>query len=182
MPPRYLYQYSPANKKTINNLATNCVWFSKPINFNDPFDCDVNLPMTEPVDEELLGLCNYIRGQERDKDTFDQKFLDLDGQPNLAFRNYLVIRAQNEFDTAQRKILTETGIVCLSTVPFASWSTEHSSVLMWSHYTHKHTGFCLEFDTTYEPFYNAAEVNYADDVHSVTVASVIYHQEKALLP
>lgn len=45
-------------------------------------------------------------------------------------------------------------IYCLTSRP--------DSVLMWSHYTQKHTGICLEFDTGYHPFSLAFRVKYEE--------------------
>src|SRR3990170_8890726 len=41
-------------------------------------------------------------------------------------------------------------------------SEKVDDILMWSHYSQNHTGFCLEFDTSFEPF---------DKVHKVSALS-----------
>jgi hypothetical protein len=48
------------------------------------------------------------------------------------------------------------GVACLSEQP--------DNLLMWAHYADMHRGFCLEFDATAEPFRNAVQVLYSDDV------------------
>lgn len=56
------------------------------------------------------------------------------------------------------KMLSEhIGICCLS--------KSNTNILMWSHYAHDHTGFCLEFDASDQtPFFGEAqEVKYATE-------------------
>lgn len=38
-----LYRFEPADDKRILSLADNKLWFSDPLNFNDPFDCQLEL-------------------------------------------------------------------------------------------------------------------------------------------
>ncbi|TYL49069.1 hypothetical protein [Marinomonas sp. IMCC 4694] len=38
-----LYRFEPADDKRILSLADNKLWFSDPLNFNDPFDCKLEL-------------------------------------------------------------------------------------------------------------------------------------------
>jgi hypothetical protein len=44
------------------------------------------------------------------------------------------------------------------------------SIMMWSHYSCKHTGICLEFDTTGNSFGGARKVTYRDDFPTITPA------------
>jgi Protein of unknown function (DUF2971) len=44
----------------------------------------------------------------------------------------------------------------------ACFSERNDNTQMWSHYASKHTGFCIEFDTSYEPFRHALRVKYSD--------------------
>lgn len=47
------------------------------------------------------------------------------------------------------------GILCLTENPL--------DILMWSHYSSNHTGVCIGFDTTYEPFADAKPVIYSTE-------------------
>ena len=39
--PNYLYKYRPINRHTLNMIVYNEAYFSLPIDFNDPFDCNI---------------------------------------------------------------------------------------------------------------------------------------------
>lgn len=41
--PRYLYKYRGTDEFTKNIIKNNALWFSTPLSFNDPFDCQITL-------------------------------------------------------------------------------------------------------------------------------------------
>ncbi len=181
-PPRLLYQYQPADCKTIGNLSGHRLYFSKPANFNDAFDCNFCPAVSEPSDEELVRLFHFFRDQQTEKDAFDRKFLDLaSARPNGFFSEYVINRSFEIFERGQTKALNETGVVCLSAVPPASWAKDEKSMLMWSHYAEKSTGFCLEFDTSYEPFSAALHINYDRHGYTATCSEMLMSTQDALM-
>jgi hypothetical protein len=53
---------------------------------------------------------------------------------------------------------SQKGIAC--------FSEKVDSVLMWSHYSDHHRGYCLEFDTGFYPFSKAEQVHYSETLPS----------------
>ena len=70
-----LYKYQSFNGQTISNLIKRCLWFSKPEDFNDPFDCDINFEVIDVTQENLNLLFVHMRETAQDKMGFDKKYL-----------------------------------------------------------------------------------------------------------
>lgn len=41
--PKFLMKYRTVNENTIGCLQTDTMWFDKPLNFNDPYDCSITI-------------------------------------------------------------------------------------------------------------------------------------------
>lgn len=57
IPPK-LYKFQSYNKQTVENPKNQCIWFSNPEKFNDPFDCSISYMMdnmTEKIGEFLVN-------------------------------------------------------------------------------------------------------------------------------
>lgn len=140
--PQFIYKYMTIRsiKKILEN---NCLWFSSPKEFNDPFDCQIT-PNTDNTEEEIL---DYIRKKI--------------GQPSLYEKsiNYpnLVPLWKKAMNVSFPKIVNEKGVCC--------FSSNEKNLLMWSHYSDSHKGVCIKFDMLNDPrfFLQASKVNYRED-------------------
>lgn len=128
---RYLHRYLPINENLIKSLVLNYLWFSNPLDFNDPYDCNLE----ERCDcsfEEVLGYLktvNTAHGHNASEQYLIQRAKMLaDDSKEMARRS----KAAN-MDT-----ISQLGVCCLS--------ERDDSLLMWSHYADKHSGVCLTFD------------------------------------
>jgi len=144
--PARLYKYQPFNDQTLTNLKRASIWFSAPINVNDPYDCASWVVQPDEISEADFGrLVAYVRGRDPaltarlTRDELRESFV------------HSARRAYDERRTIQRE---QRGIAC--------FSATFTDIMMWSHYAHGHRGFCLEFDTSQLPFSNAWEVSYVD--------------------
>lgn len=131
-----IYKYREPGKYTEKIFIDHTLWFDKPANFNDPFDCWSNTKMPTREDLEQLvyaELPPYIAD------------ICKDGIQNLTPE-----MVKKDVD----KALNEIGVCCFS-------NTE-KNILMWSHYCKYHQGVCLEFDVLEDPafFTLALPVNY----------------------
>jgi hypothetical protein len=128
-----LYKYQRINSFLFQLLIDNSLWFSKPCDFNDPFDVQfqLNLKSTkEQRDEAVKTLVNQMKST------------------NMYFNETLVYdtlskRAEEiDLDTIMNKNIYEEfqrfGISCFSDI--------QDNILLWSHYSDGHKGLCLEFD------------------------------------
>lgn len=51
--PRKLYKYYSINDNLYNVIGNHSCWFSKPSNFNDPFDCNLDVSIGKN-DKEII--------------------------------------------------------------------------------------------------------------------------------
>ena len=145
--PSKLYKYQQVNEDpnknySFKNLREKKLWFSNPENFNDPFDCNVNFEIIDDHnDENLRSLFLRLLELALDKNTFRSKYSN-DGKINKAFRSDAVGMAR----AATKSVVSrkQFGVSC--------FAENNENILMWSHYASNHQGFCLEFDTRFEPF------------------------------
>jgi hypothetical protein len=140
-----LYRYFPLGylDATKNNeqfsyviemLRNGTFLFQNPMNFNDPFDCKPKFKMNLENPEEYELLCNQMRKENPycgyagavsilDKLKLDPKKTDK-----------LIEMLENGFNENMKK----SGIMC--------FSGKLKEILLWSHYSNGHKGYCIEFD------------------------------------
>jgi hypothetical protein len=118
-------------------LVDHQLWFARPIEFNDPFDCApaVNTTLT---DEGLIATAISVA---------DRRTRDDPEHVGAAMRAELIKNALEApkdwvaIQAAAKKLMAdirgEIGVLSLSAKP--------DDVLMWSHYGESHTGICLRF-------------------------------------
>lgn len=134
--PHKLYKYQPFNQYSLINLIKRQLYFSKPENFNDPYDCDppFRIAKTNRTEKNMNSLFTRIRNSMTDTTAFDAKYLTKD-KPNKRFEREFV----DSPNPIREQIRAKTGITC--------FSEKVNDILLWSHYADMHKGFCLEFDT-----------------------------------
>ena len=119
--PPILFHYCPPERRVLDNLRDQFLYFGAPRNFNDPYDCDIVLSVSNMTEEEYhtnvankFGVSNPVPFQEFVANT--NKLLE-------------------EFVIARRNL---SGVLCLC--------EENHNVLMWSQYADRGRGVCLGFD------------------------------------
>ena len=152
-----LYKYRPFNQYSLQSLIDKAVWFSKPSDFNDPFDCgfvtDSNR-LDENVKYALKKICSKTgRSIEKiDKSDFQVKESD--------------ITAFLEFQKSLHALFQHSGVFSLSSV--------NNDILMWGHYADSHNGFCIEYARTQKNLLGekAEPVVYKENIPSLTLEDV----------
>jgi len=124
--PSHLYKYYSVSDNSISCLRKKKFWLSAPSAFNDPFDCKFH------VNE-------YLAAQRRKKVALGKLLTPeyihkLDATPDR------ITTSVDEYIHNLNSGIERSGVFCLSSTPF--------EVLMWSHYSASHTGFCVEFNRT----------------------------------
>jgi hypothetical protein len=120
--PRFIYKYTDIEslKKILENSTLK---FSKPSEFNDPFDCNITIDAnntTEEIDAHIeLLLKNHTVTDEQIK---------IFHNPTLLFN-----LTNNEIKKSKESF----GVTC--------FSKKFDNIVMWSHYSDKHRGVCLKF-------------------------------------
>jgi hypothetical protein len=158
-----LYKYQPVTARTLENLKLRTIWFSAPSAFNDPFDCAVDVLLKELDEDDLVRVYEYLHAELTPE--FDAE-ITTNGKPNERCREMF-----NQIFSAGplRQHIDETrgqiGVGC--------FSTKNDDLLMWAHYADGHRGFCLEFDSSVEPFSKAEPVAYQASILEVNPLDVL---------
>lgn len=137
------------------------LYFSSPLDFNDPFEFSANraMPSSDDVIWSLLetgASPSYLAPSAIDRITRGVK---------SETRSNLSIRFS---ETWMRSI----GVLCLS--------TKFDDLLMWAHYGSNHTGVCIGFDSGFSPFRSARRVAYTDARPAIPFRSHVCPDEKLL--
>lgn len=135
IPPK-LYKYYSINDYLYEVIKSSSCWFSRSSDFNDPFDCNLDISIGNSVGEimdnmERNSMFRLLK-EELLQRSDDVKYA---GKRLLA-KPFFIKRIINEVH--KYYINQNIGVYCLSEDPM--------NILMWSHYADSHKGICLEFD------------------------------------
>ena len=132
-----LYKYrtfdndNPESKKRTEDIfLKNELYFSSPSNFNDPFDCLVHLDFSKVKKEEFwqffyaAHLKRTTLTEQKIREKFEKAY-KLDNKQEI-----FTASIQDSFDNC--------GVYSLS--------SKNNNILMWSHYSNGHRGYCFELD------------------------------------
>jgi len=142
--PQFLYKYYSFNKYTEKIFTHNEIYFPTPNEFNDPFDSKIKLSYegTKKKWKEYL-----LQALER-------RIPDLTKEQRLAEVDRIIEEGRYKQipDNISYSFLDKIGVFCMS--------EKKDHILMWSHYSASHTGFCLEFNATTEFFGRSQKIIY----------------------
>jgi hypothetical protein len=151
-----LFKYRPFNQHSLQSIIDNAVWFSKPSDFNDPFDCGFMVDekrLRENVNYALQKICS-VTGKNITK-------LD---EENFSIRE-TDIEAFLKFQKSVYNLFQNSGIFSLSQI--------NNDILMWGHYADSHRGFCIQYERSpNNPLGKAEPVEYQDNIPSLTIKDV----------
>lgn len=122
--PNYLYKYYGDRKHNIDAVFNNKMWYSAPVRFNDPYDCDFAIDEPATIDSLLQSIA-YTNNMKRGSEAWKNACVAL----KKAFPSF-----RETLDTMKSSI----GIACLS--------ESFDTMLMWSHYANNHKGMCVEYN------------------------------------
>ncbi|HHQ4317735.1 DUF2971 domain-containing protein [Clostridium perfringens] len=127
VPSMKLYKYrsglynNDGTNYDLQNLKDDKIRFTNMRNFNDPFECKVICKdIVDSLDEELSRFTKFLKVRKEDK----QKIIN---------------EAHNELIRSCNKTFLDNLLIC-------SFSECNDNILMWSHYSNCHKGFCIEYD------------------------------------
>ena len=125
--PRYIYKYASIETLTLI-LESSKIKFSKPSEFNDPFDCNISIDTNNTIEE----IDDYIKFLKHNHNLTD----DQEKSIRQKFHN------PDELYAITNRSIKETkekfGVTC--------FSKNANNLLMWAHYADKHKGVCMKFD------------------------------------
>jgi hypothetical protein len=126
--PQHIFKYRSHNCNTVKIITQNELWFSNPLLFNDPYDC--NTPINTLT--SLEDIKNWLEEVNVEQKYVDDLANQLKKKPNLM---------KEETENGMGKL----GVCCFSTMD--------DSILQWSHYSDYHQGICLKFDIKQDPLF-----------------------------
>jgi Protein of unknown function (DUF2971) len=128
-------KYSGITPYLRDSIRNNYLWFSDPVDFNDPYDLNLNLILPGYSKRDLLEFAAMIvqkgLGKGHSPDTLAQFFID-----NPPYLKESMQRYADGF---------------ASTIGVSCFSQNEDNFLMWSHYADKHKGICLKFEMHKDP-------------------------------
>ena len=84
-------------------------------------------------------------------------------------RKYILKLTEKMVSDNKKRFLETRGISC--------FSERNNNLLMWSHYADRCTGFCLEFNTDFEPFSKLRIVDYSDQIPQIDPVKMWVHKD-----
>jgi hypothetical protein len=113
-----LYKYYSLDNKSVDAITNHYFYAPNPSQLNDRFDCSNQLVQSQSYDDEI-------------------RLLEISGSnQELSVEDYFLLSDYGLSMEIYEKIFSEMGII--------SMTTNHSDILMWSHYA-KNNGFCVEY-------------------------------------
>lgn len=178
-PIKCFYKYRPLadetgekiNEHTRALLEKGELLFSKPGDFNDPFDCNFDFQQITPSDVE--SLCKNYIGLPQDQKIVDDVIENCNERTSIGKNIHADLNDGNYFR------------VC-------AFSSDEKNILMWSHYAKDHKGICVGFINTSEGikisddclsalhtirFINPKIVMYTDIIHGKSTINSITNEE-----
>lgn len=153
---RFLYKFrslDPTHATSVDHMRDIVVrsrfWLSSPLDFNDPFDMSAQIVVDGTGKEKRQRIDNILKLQGL---TWGER------QKKLAT---ILRKPPTEFD----RIAKSTYRQSIERAGVYSFGGDPRSILMWSHYTSYHKGFCFQFEVAKDPktFCQSIVVKYSDD-------------------
>jgi len=127
-----LYKYREFDERNIKMLVDKQIWFSRPSDFNDPFDCN---------------LVPALSKTEADRQIQVSKIIDRLYSPDKAKKAKQNLEALDEFTS--NEVIEDKSLQAhfeeAKSMGIYSLSETSKQLLMWAHYARNHTGFCIEY-------------------------------------
>lgn len=163
--PRSLYKYRAVNDYALKNLKDDSVWCTHAADYNDPYDSSLYFEFSDGLMNSLFlkSIEKHARG-EGDK-LFTEENMNILSTSDDPLKAILDLAANHKDsdvapDTVDElyrvyKDIEDKNIIEMNNrfnaaikrdYKICSFSQRIDSMLMWSHYSDKHTGFAIEYD------------------------------------
>jgi hypothetical protein len=161
-----LYHYQPFDKpeRLARMFTEGTIYFSRPREFNDPWDCRPCFSksgLRDPEEYERTVLW-FVNSDRKNTSLPEAEHLrrekELRSNPKLV--EWMIDQTTYEMEQA---IQNQYRVYCLSTHP--------DSTLMWSHYADSFKGICLEFSVQNELFCGSLQVEYIGGYPAFSVSA-----------
>ena len=167
LPPK-LYKYRNTGELTESIFSNRKLYFAKPLEFNDPFDCGFHVLCGGEMNQRVFEATAFRMVQERHPELNLAEALEAAEQVGNAICSDHMGEATQMF---HEKLAAETD----RKVGILSLTERNDDILMWSHYADCHKGICIEFRTDVEPslFKRAMPVVYSQQYPHLDLREVV---------
>ena len=135
--PNKLYKYYSINNFFEDVVKTHSCWFSRPQDFNDPFDCVFDVSIGNSSKEIMSNMEKSFMSQFLEEYLLEQNNYELNDGVRKIMENPILLKKIINWVHGYY-IDQNIGVYCLSEDP--------SNILMWSHYANSHKGVCIEYN------------------------------------
>lgn len=148
-----LYKYNPfdgdlkqpTQKKRKIGFEKGEIWYSKPKELNDPYDCKPIITIDNESLPEIISFLsleeiNYLKTKIKFK-TIDELITKITTSQKIKHRGITIEQNWERFVFVSHVYLFQ--YTKMSNVGVLGLSTENNNILMWSHYANNHSGICL---------------------------------------
>lgn len=177
-----LYRYSKVTDRLINYLNDMMLYFQNPLNFNDPFECDlcsidicikgdfeskyteyktILINRLDYVSKKINQISASITDYASDTPVTERYYYNKESE--LYFNEYISLASEIKLLENCPTTKRETTLIdawaqkkeqVISSLGVVCFSESSSNILMWSHYADSHKGICLVYDSEKRPIKN----------------------------
>lgn len=177
-----LYKYRAINDWTRSIICDDEIYFSSPSDFNDPFDCQLNILDTIDLSGDLRKIHEELHQADGKRkcstsvailrNGFDAAYDQL--EPQEVIKSMIINAVWDEIGEYEavkssinkiRKYISRMGVLCLTEDP--------GNILMFSHYAASHSGLVLGFDSALlrDTFGHLENVRYTEAMPDVSLSN-----------
>jgi len=155
-----LYKYRNINEHTKDIFRNRRIYFPKPTEFNDPFDCQIEFENDVTVDVyKQFTEKHSVENNFSEEEIKEWHNLSFCGNSLTSLAVTKIRDAINSFENYFKNL----GILTLS--------EKKDNILMWSHYAIYHKGVCIEFGV---PESEAlTKVNYIENYPKIKYSEIV---------
>ena len=156
--PKFLYRYYRFDEYTEKIFTNNEIYFQKPSKFDDPLDSKITYVLKGTKAEKRRWLKRNLALAR--PELTEQDINEISSEPSNIKKFF------DDFCKRQSKRPDELGIYCLTTL--------RANILMWTHYSDNHKGFCLEFGYQNDEFFQRAlPVEYSKEMSTFNLLDTV---------
>ena len=133
---KFFYQFRFGKDRDIKNLYDNKLWFSNPINFNDPYDCAIQFDFANFIQKFADA---FFRGTELQNVPLEKMEEQASPQDLLAIKNDIERAKENleQMNEGLNDIVKNVFVSC--------FVKDYTVAPMWSYYANYHKGICVSY-------------------------------------
>ena len=126
--PESVYRMRSVNRYLFDSLINSEMWFSNPTDFNDPFDCGIDMKIQNSTQQQFQ---TYF-------EKYLAKHLNSDELSKIDKTKITRKKFEDLINKVAKRVTQKKGIAC--------FMSNCENLLMWAHYADSHKGVSLKFN------------------------------------